>query len=52
MDHQQDDANDEENPRDLRRDGCNARGTEHASDQANDKENKRVIQHWDTSLSV
>jgi hypothetical protein len=39
MNNQQDDADDEENPRNLRRDGGHARGAKHTSDQANDKKN-------------
>ena len=51
MNHQQDDANDEENPRDLRRNGRDTRGAEHAGNQADDKKNERVIQHNNTSCS-
>jgi hypothetical protein len=51
MDHQQDDAYDEENPRDLRGDGGNACRTKNTGDQPDDEKNECVIQHWDTSFS-
>jgi hypothetical protein len=51
MNHQQDDADDEENPRDLRRDGGHTCGTKDTGDQPDDKKYESVIQHCDTSLS-
>jgi hypothetical protein len=51
MDHQQDDADDEENPRDLRSDRRHTSSAKHASDQPNDKKYQSVIQHCDTSLA-
>ena len=40
MDHQQDDTDDEENPCDLRGDGCHACGTEHPRNQPDNQEYK------------
>src|SRR5262245_47942680 len=51
MDHQQHDADDEQNPRDLRRNDGNARGAQNSGHQTNDEKHQRVIQHWDTSYS-
>lgn len=50
MDHQQDDADDEEDPGDLRSDRCDTCGTEHACNQADDEKYERVIQQSNTSL--
>jgi len=46
MDHQQDDADDEEDPGDLRSDGRDAGGTQHTCNQTNDEKHERVIQHF------
>ena len=52
MDHQEHDADDEENPRDFRRDDGNARRAQHTGYETHNQEYKRVIKHWDTSFSV
>jgi hypothetical protein len=51
MDHQQDDADDEEHPRDLSRDSRDAAGAKHSSNQADDEKHERVIKHGHTSFS-
>ena len=51
MNDQQDDANDEEDPCDLRRDGRHTRGTKDTRNQPDDEKNQCVIKHFYTSLS-
>ena len=50
MDHQQDDADDEQNPGDLRSNRGNTSCAENTSNQTHHEKNQRVIQHSDTSL--
>jgi hypothetical protein len=52
MNHQQHDADDEQNPRDFRRDDGNARRAEDTGHETHNQEYKRVIKHWSTSLST
>ncbi len=51
MNHQQDDTDDEENPRDLRSHGRDASRSKNTRNQPNDEKHESVIQHGDTSLS-
>jgi inward rectifier potassium channel len=52
MNHQQDDADDEENPGDLRGDRSDAGRAKNARNQSDDEKHQSVIQHGCTSLSV
>src|SRR5438105_10378246 len=51
MDHQKDDPDDEENPRNLRSDRRHAGRSEHTSNQSDDEKHESVIQHGNTSFS-